>query len=250
MARDGDHRMASLTLLAAQTDFTEAGELQLFINDSQLAFLADQMAIRGTLDSAQMAGAFLMLRSNDLLWSRAVRTYLLGQRDAENDMMAWNDDGTRMPARMHEQYLRQLFLNNDLAEGRFIAGGRAVSLRDITLPCFVVGTETDHIAPWRSVYKIHLLAGGEISFTLTNGGHNAGIVSEPGHPHRYFRQTRRGPQDPYLGPAEWLQQALRQEGSWWPGWVDWLAARSGPATCEPPKAAGLAPAPGLYVLEH
>jgi polyhydroxyalkanoate synthase len=248
MARDGDKRLASLSLLAAQTDFTEAGELQLFISDSQLAFLDDVMAESGTLDSAQMSGAFQMLRSNDLVWSQAINRYMLGRQDESSDLMAWNADGTRMPARMHSQYLRRLFLNNELAEGHFVAGGKPVSLTDIRLPIFVIGTETDHIAPWRSVYKIHLLNPGEITFVLTSGGHNAGIVSEPGHPHRSFRLGTHPAGAAYVDPDAWAAGAERRDGSWWPVWADWLGQRSGSAL--PPPRLGDGPdAPGSYVLE-
>ncbi|MGO4870546.1 MAG: PHA/PHB synthase family protein, partial [Roseiarcus sp.] len=131
MARDGDDRLASVTLLCAQTDFTEAGELQLFITEDQLAFLDDVMRAQGYLDSSQMAGAFQFLRSNDLVWSRLVKSYLLGQREHPSDLMAWNADATRMPARMHGQYLRRLFLRNELAEGRFPVDGRPVALSDV-----------------------------------------------------------------------------------------------------------------------
>jgi polyhydroxyalkanoate synthase len=248
MVRDGDDRLASLSLLAAQTDFTEAGELQLFISDSQLAFLDDVMAQQGTLDSAQMAGAFQMLRSNDLVWSQAIKSYMLGRHDESSDLMAWNADGTRMPARMHSEYLRRLFLNNELAEGRFFAGGKPVSLTDIRVPFFVIGTETDHIAPWRSVYKIHLLNPGEITFVLTSGGHNAGIVSEPGHAHRSFRLGSHAACDHYVDPDEWTTTAERRDGSWWPVWTEWLDHRSGLA--QQPPALGDGPdAPGSYVLE-
>ncbi|MEO1138373.1 MAG: alpha/beta fold hydrolase, partial [Pseudomonadota bacterium] len=158
MARDGDERLASMTLLAAQTDFSDAGELMLFINESQVSFLEDVMAAQGYLEAEQMMSAFQMLRSNDLIWSRMIRTYLLGEDDAPmNDLMAWNADSTRMPARMHSEYLRKMFLNNDLASGRYQVEGHAVSLRDIRVPVFGVGTETDHIAPWTSVFKIHNL---------------------------------------------------------------------------------------------
>ncbi|MDB5362118.1 MAG: phaC [Rhodospirillales bacterium] len=248
MVRDSDDRLASLSLLAAQTDFTEAGELQLFISDSQLAFLDDVMAQQGTLDSAQMAGAFQMLRSNDLVWSQAIKSYMLGRHDESSDLMAWNADGTRMPARMHSEYLRRLFLNNELAEGRFFAGGKPVSLTDIRVPFFVIGTETDHIAPWRSVYKIHLLNPGEITFVLTSGGHNAGIVSEPGHAHRSFRLGSHAACDHYVDPDEWTTTAERRDGSWWPVWTEWLDHRSGLA--QQPPALGDGPdAPGSYVLE-
>jgi len=257
MARDGDHRLASLTLLAAQTDFSEAGELQLFTDESQLAMLDDVMWRQGYLDSGQMAGAFQMLRSNDLIWSRLIRAYLLGERDQTSDLAAWNADATRMPYRMHSDYLHSMFVRNDLAEGHFQVEGRPVAIEDIGVPIFAVGTESDHVAPWRSVYKIHLLNPGEISFVLTAGGHNAGIVSEPGHPRRHFRLARRtGADQPYRSPEEWLEATPAQEGSWWPAWADWLRERSGDWVAPPPlgapkgRYAARAAAPGSYVHER
>jgi polyhydroxyalkanoate synthase len=255
MARDGDQRLASLTLLAAQTDFTEAGELQLFITEGQLAFLEDVMWAQGTLASGQMAGAFQLMRSNDLIWSRMVRNYFLGRRDHPNDLAAWNRDATRMPYRMHAEYLRRLFLDNDLAEGRFPVDGRPVSIEDISAPIFTVGTVTDHVAPWRSVHKIHLLNEGEITFVLTSGGHNAGIVSEPGHPHRHYQIMARAHNGRFMGPDEWQALAERVEGSWWNAWVAWLKARSGAAAAPPRLGAPdkgykpLCDAPGHYVLQ-
>ncbi|MBY8826553.1 PHA/PHB synthase family protein [Hephaestia mangrovi] len=255
MARDGDDRLASMTLFAAQTDFTEAGELQLFMSEAQLAFLEDMMARQGYLDGRQMGGAFQLLRSRDLIWSRLIRSYWLGEEDQPNDLMVWNEDVTRMPARMHSEYLRRLFLNDDLAEGRYLVGGRPVALSDIHVPIFMVGTETDHVAPWHSVYKLHLLNPGEITFVLTSGGHNAGIVSEPGHPHRHFHIGTRAAGAPYVDPDSWVQQTPISDGSWWPAWTDWLAARSGAQDQAPPAmgARGLRPladAPGTYVLER
>ena len=252
MARDGDDRIATLTLFAAQTDFTEAGELMLFIDESQIAFLEDMMWEQGFLDSRQMARSFEMLRSNELVWSRIVHDYLLGEREKMSDLMAWNADATRMPYRMHSEYLRRLFLNNDLAEGRFIAGAEPVALADIRVPVFAVGTERDHVAPWRSVYKINLQVAGDVTYALTSGGHNAGIVSEPGHPGRSFRIATKSHH--YLDPDRFLTEAPRQDGSWWPEWIAWLGKRSGALTTAPAMAAPLAgypvlgDAPGLYVL--
>jgi polyhydroxyalkanoate synthase len=252
MARDGDARLGSLSLFAAQTDFTEAGALQLFITEDQLSFLNDIMQTQGYLDSAQMGGAFEMLQSNDLLWSRAIRNYLLGERDAPFDLMAWDADGTRLPARMHIEYLRRLFLDNDLAEGRFEVAGRPLVLSDIQLPIFLVGTENDHIAPWHSVFKLHFLNESAITFVLTSGGHNAGIVSEPGHAHRHFRIDTRKAGAHTRGPEEWQRETPPKEGSWWVEWNAWLGAHSGQQIAPPPmggRTPALGNAPGTYVLE-
>jgi len=256
MARDNDDRLATLTLFAAQTDFTEAGELTLFIDESQLAFLEDMMWEQGFLDSRQMAGAFQMLRSNDLVWSRVVRDYMLGGRQEMTDLMAWNADATRMPYRMHSEYLRKLFLDNDLAEGRFEAGGEPVSLTDIRAPIFAVGTERDHVAPWRSTYKICLQAETEVTYLLASGGHNVGIVSEPGHPEHGFRVSRKAADGHYRDPDWFLREAQRKAGSWWPEWIGWLGEHSGAAVAPPPLGAaqaGLPPlgdAPGTYVFQQ
>jgi polyhydroxyalkanoate synthase len=256
MARDGDDRIASLTLLAAQTDFSEAGGLSLFIDEQQLPPLEAMMAETGYLDGGQMAGAFALLADRDLIWSRAVRTYLLGESPANSDLMAWNRDTTRMPARMHAEYLRQMFLENRLATGHCLVDGRPVSVGDIHRPIFAVGTETDHVAPWRSVFKIHLLDDADVTFVLTAGGHNAGIVSEPGHPRRHYQIAERTAGAPYVDPEAWQASVPRREGSWWPEWAEWLAARSsaaipagtlGDAAPGPPP---LSAAPGFYVLER
>ncbi|SFJ78785.1 PHA/PHB synthase family protein [Bradyrhizobium sp. cf659] len=251
MARDGDRRLGTITLLAAQTDFTEAGELTLFINESQVAFLEDMMWQRGYLDTTQMAGAFQLLRSNELIWSRLSRDYLMGESSRPSDLMAWNADATRLPYRMHSEYLRKLFLDNDLAEGRYRVEGRSVSLSDIHAPMFVVGTLADHVAPWRSVYKIHYQADADVTFLLTSGGHNAGVVAPPDEPWHNYQVMTKAADAPYVGPDEWLKLAPHVEGSWWPEWAQWLAARSG-APCDPPSIGvgdvdGLPDAPGDYV---
>jgi polyhydroxyalkanoate synthase len=249
-----DARINSMTLFAAQTDFTEAGELTLFIDDSEVDYLEDIMWRQGYLQTRQMAGAFQLLRSNDLVWSRMVGEYLLGRRQPMNDLMAWNADATRMPYRMHSEYLRRLFLKNDLFEGRLRIDGQPVSLADIRVPTFVLATETDHVAPWKSVHKINLVAD-DVTFVLTSGGHNAGIVSEPGHPGRHFRIARRVDGDTYVTPDDWAAATPVREGSWWPAWADWLEAggsgRAAPPPMGAPQAgyAPLAAAPGSYVLE-
>ncbi|MCK6450477.1 MAG: alpha/beta fold hydrolase [Alphaproteobacteria bacterium] len=255
MGRDGDERLKTLTLLAAQTDFEEAGELMLFIDDAQVSFLEDIMWTQGYLDTKQMAGAFQILRSNDLIWSRLVHDYLLGRRAPMNDLMAWNADATRMPFRMHSEYLRGLFLDNDLAEGRFAVDGRPVSLTDVRAPIFAVGTERDHVAPWRSAYKINQLVDVDVTFLLTSGGHNAGIVSPPGADRGHFRVATRRERERFVPPDEFLQRAALHKGSWWKCWFDWLGAHQDGRVPPPPTGgAGTDPralddAPGSYVLQ-
>jgi polyhydroxyalkanoate synthase len=253
MARDGDDRLKSISLLAAQTDFTEAGELTLFINESQVAFLEDMMWERGVLDTTQMAGAFQLLRSNDQIWSRLTRDYLMGERAAPSDLMAWNADATRLPYRMHSEYLRKLFLNNDLAGGRYLVEGRPISLSDIHTPMFVVGTLRDHVAPWKSVYQSHYQVDADVTFLLTSGGHNAGNVAPPGEGGHTYRIKTEVAHATYTGPEEWLKTVPPLEGSWWPEWTKWLSARSGERSGPPQmgtgadEGKGLADAPGDYV---
>jgi polyhydroxyalkanoate synthase subunit PhaC len=249
LGRDRPDALRSVTLLAAQTDFTEAGELTLFINESQIAFLEDMMWRRGVLASAQMAGAFHMLRSNDLIWSRAVRDYLIGERAPPMDLMSWNADATRMPYRMHSEYLRKLFLNNDLAEGRYQVDGTPVALSDLHRPMFVVGTLRDHVAPWKSAHKIHFLANADVTFALASGGHNAGIVAPPGQEGHSYQVMTRKAGEPYVGPDEWITRAPSREGSWWGEWVRFLAAQSGSLVAPPPLGEGLGAAPGSYVMQ-
>ena len=256
MARDGDDRLASITMFAAQTEFSEPGELGLFIGEAQLNVLENMMWSRGYLDGTQMGGAFQILKSNDLVWSRILGEYLMGERPPMNDLMAWNADGTRMPYAMHSQYLRRLFLDDDLAEGKYKVDDKTISLSAIRKPLFVVGTERDHVAPWHSVHKIHLLSGAEITFVLTSGGHNAGIVSEPGHRGRRYHVLTRETDGPAYDADEWLTHAASKDGSWWLEWGSWLDQRSGDPVAPPPMGntdKGYAPignAPGHYVLEH
>lgn len=255
MARDNDERLASMSMLAAQTDFSEPGELSLFIDESQVTMLECVMADTGYLTTDQMAGAFKLLRSDYMVWNHLVESWLMGEREPLSDLMAWNADATRMPACMHSQYLRRLFLDNDLAEGRYPVKGRPVSLSDLRLPIFCLGTVTDHVAPWRSVFKIHHLTHAETTFVLTTGGHNAGVISQPGHSNRAFQMLARGENDSYLDPENWLHTAPQHTGSWWPAWIQWLDRHSG-ALVQPPSPPGknsnfmaLSHAPGTYVVE-
>jgi len=260
MAREGDDRFETLSFLASQFDFSEAGELTLFINESQITFLEDIMWEQGFLDAKQMAGAFQMLRSNDLIWSRIEHEYLMGERRPINDLMAWNADATRMPFKMHSEYLRQLFMNNDLSEGRYRVNGKPVSISDILAPIFSVATTRDHVAPWRSAFKVNWLADTDVTFLLTKGGHNAGIVSEPGHPNRKFHVRKADANEHFVDPKLWLTEAEEKEGSWWVEWSGWLAAHSSNKIASPAPhwvesgSFGAAtdkrmiPAPGSYVL--
>jgi polyhydroxyalkanoate synthase len=253
MARDGDDRLASVTLMAAQVDFSEAGELLLFLDESQVAFLEDMMWAQGYLDRPQMARAFASIRAEDLIYTRAVQRYFLGKDDLPTDIGVWNTDTTRMPARMHSEYLRGLFLENRLSAGRFAVEGRVIALKDIAAPMFVVGTETDHIAPWKSVYKTRLFTDADLTFVLTKSGHNGGILSEPGHPNRHYRIGHRAKGALYVDPDSWFAQTEPTDGSWWPAWTKWLIANSSGKVAPPSMGTpeqGYPPldaAPGRYI---
>jgi polyhydroxyalkanoate synthase len=255
LGAEADSSLASLTLLAAQLDFSEPGELSVFITPSQIAMLEAMMSKSGVLESERMGAAFAMLRSRDLMWTPAVNQYMRGERPQLNDLMAWNADGTRMPWRMHSEYLERLYLKNELAQGTFTLNGAPVDLSRIRLPMFVVGTETDHVAPWRSAYKVRgLTRSADYTFLLTSGGHNAGIVSGPVHPRRRHRILTWTNTAATLTPDEWLKKASLHEGSWWPAWERWLAdhsaARQKPARAPAARASdgtAFEDAPGTYV---
>jgi polyhydroxyalkanoate synthase len=162
-----------------------------------------------------------------------------------------------MPYRMHSQYLRGLVLENRLTAGRYAVEGKVIALKDIEAPMFVIGTETDHIAPWRSVYKVELFTDNEVTFVLTNGGHNAGILSEPGHRGRHYMIATRKPGDRYVDPDTWLSLAAPADGSWWPALASWLESKSDPERVPPPMigapSRGFVPlceAPGIYIYQH
>jgi polyhydroxyalkanoate synthase len=257
LATQNDDRLQSVTLFATQNDFEEAGELLYFVDESQLTYLEDVMWAQGYLDGEQMSVAFSMLRPKELVWAKIVQDYLLGDRRPIIDLIAWNENNTHLPYRMHAEYLRRFFLQNDLAEGRYDVNGTPISLTDIRAPMFAVATEKDHIAPWKSVYKIHLYSDTDVTFVLTTKGHNAGIVSEPGRKGREYRIMTRTATQPYLHPARWQRDAAMHEGSWWPAWAAWLAERSTAERVLPPEMGAaekgypvLMDAPGRYVRER
>jgi polyhydroxyalkanoate synthase len=226
LARENDDILNSITLFAAQVDFTEPGEIKRFLGASQLSFLDSMMWTDGFLEAASMGNAFKALRAEDMVYNPAIERYYLGRETKPNDLMAWNADGTRMPAKMHSRYLKELFMENKLASCKFVVDGKPVAIQDIRTPFFVVGTTTDHVAPWKSVYKIQHLTRTEVTFLLTSGGHNAGIVCGPEHPRRKYQVMTHDPMDKYVDPDTWAETTETQPGSWWPLWNYWLDEHS------------------------
>ncbi len=255
MGRDKDRRLASITLLAAQTDFSEPGNISMFIDQAKVGFIESLMRPNGYLDSTQMSSAFQMIGAADRKWAQLTKEYILGDRSPPNDLMAWNADGTRLSIRMHSQYLRHMYLNNDLAMGRYKVGGKPIHIGDINCPVFAVGTVEDFVAPWRSVYKIHNHIKVQIEFLLASGGHNAGIVSPPGLKNRRYQLLGKTTRARKLTPDEWLTAAKTIEGSWWDYWINWIDSHSSRSVKPPVFKASTASdetwvsAPGTYVFE-
>jgi polyhydroxyalkanoate synthase len=243
-------RLASTTLLAAQTDFSDPGQLGLLIDEDQLRTLRIEMSRTGYLSGKQMAASFQFLNARDLVWSKNTKRYLLGVNESATDMTSWNADVTRLPEKMHLEYLNKLFLNNELSMGYFQFEGHGIALMDIKSPLLVVGTERDTVSPWRSVYKIHLLTNVDTTFILASGGHNAGIISEPGHPKRSYHIHSVNKGHGWLDPSGYLERSDKKDGSWWPAMRDWLVNISDalvPAR-EIGKKMTLRKAPGKNVL--
>lgn len=244
--------LASLTLMAAETDFSEPGEMGVLIDEAQVRMLEAMMARQGFLSGRQMAGSFQFLHARYLVWARRTQRWLLGEDVVGNDLMAWNADVTRMPATMHSQYLRHMYLDNALANGRYCFEGEPVNLRDIGVPLYAIGTEKDHVSPWKSVFKIHQLVDVDVRFVLTSGGHNAGIVSEPGHSGRRYRVADTAADGLRPTAEQWQQGAGETaNGSWWEDWHQWLSRHaSGPLrpARQAPVDPELGPAPGRYVM--
>ena len=242
--------LASVLLLAAQTDFTEPGELGVFIDEDQLATLRQRMQRKGYMSGRDMGSSFQFLSSREQVWSRSMRRYWLGEPEAGFDLMSWNADQTRLPAAMHTEYLSSMFLDNALARGQYHFAGTAVALMDIAVPMMVVATTKDHVAPWRSVYRIHLQTSAPVTFVLAAGGHNAGIVSEPGHPRRSYQISTETDDQVWTDPDEWAATTPVVQGSWWEAMHSWLKQHSGERVAPPVIKSEyvLADAPGDYVM--
>jgi polyhydroxyalkanoate synthase subunit PhaC len=259
LAARKSHALKTVTILAGQVDFQEPGELGLFMDESQVAFLEDLMAAPGYLDGRRMAGAFQLINSKDLVWSKLLHEYLMGAHTPMTAMRAWNADATRMPARMHSEYLRKLYLENQLADGEYRFRGTPVLLRSIHLPLFIVGTERDHVSPWKSVFKLLRLAHSPARFVLVSGGHNVGIVSPPAGPAAHagasYRWADHAADEAPADPDPWLATARQEAGSWWTGWSRWLHAHGSgtvAARAVPDVAfdGQVLAAPGAYVFQE
>ena len=250
MAEHDDRRIASATFFVTLLDFAESGELKVFIDEEQLAAIEAKMQAHGYLEGSEMANTFNMLRANDLIWSFVVNNYLLGRDPFPFDLLYWNGDSTRMPARMHSFYLRNMYQQNRLVEpGGISLDGTPIDLRRVTVPAYFLSTREDHIAPWRSTYRGPFLLGGESRFVLAASGHIAGVVNPPeGGKYSHWINATMPPE-----PEAWLAGATEMAGSWWPDWQRWVVARDPDHAMVParmPGSAALAPiepAPGSYV---
>jgi polyhydroxyalkanoate synthase len=224
MATTGDDRINSATFFTAQVDFSEPGDLAVYIDEAQLDSLDKKMAETGLLDGKDMGMAFNMLRSNDLIWSYVVNNYLLGKSPAAFDLLYWNGDSTRMPVAMHSFYLREMYLHNKLVEpGGISMNGLPVDLTKIEIPVFLQSGKDDHIAPYGSVYKATHHYAGPVTFMLAGSGHIAGVDNPPAANKYYHYTNTEVPHD----VEDWIEGAEYHEGSWWPYWHQWLYRKSG-----------------------
>ncbi len=249
LARQGDHSVNATTYFTTLTDFSDRGEVGVFLNDDFVDGIERQVAIDGVLDQTFMSRTFSYLRSNDLIYQPAIKSYMLGEAPPAFDLLYWNGDGTNLPAAMAVEYLRKLCQNDDLAQGRFEVMGQPVHLADVTIPVFAVACETDHIAAWKSSYNgIRQFGAKDKTFVLSQSGHIAGIVNPPSK-NKYGHYTNAAA---LSTPDAFREAATFHEGSWWPRWKDWLSARSGGQV--PARVPGdstndiLCPAPGTYAL--
>ena len=249
LAAKKDDTANSATFFVSLQDFTEVGDTSVFIDEPQVRYVEGQMMERGYLDSRSMATMFNMLRANDLIWSNVVNNYLLGKEPPAFDLLYWNADGTRMTRAAHSFYLRNTYLENNLIKpGKIVLKGVPIDLGKIHQDIYAVGTEQDHIVPWRSAWRISQLAGGKVRFVLGGSGHIAGIINPPSKGRGYWTNDK-----PVRSADQWFESAESHKGSWWTDWLEWLKPRSGEQVAPPPLGNAayppIAPAPGSYVLE-
>jgi len=248
LAAQGDERVASATLLNTLVDFTNPGRLGAFTDRGSVERVEKRINERGYLEASEMMGIFTFMRSNDLVWNYAVNNWLLGEDPPAFDILFWNGDSTRLPAKMHSFYLRSCYLGNELAAGTMKLSGTRLDLSKITADTYVLAAEQDHITPWQGSYTTtQLLPSADVRFVLSAAGHIAGIVNPPS-PKAWYRVGAANPAD----PDEWLAESVKHEGSWWEDWAEWMAERSGKRV-KPPrmgsrKHKALDDAPGPYVL--
>jgi polyhydroxyalkanoate synthase len=247
LAAKGDDRIASATYFATLVDFTDVGDMAVFIDEEQLVSLERRMQTRGYLEAQDMATAFNMLRANDLVWSFVVDNYLLGKEQMPFDLLFWNSDSTRMPAAMHSFYLRKMYQQNLLAKPCGISlAGTPIDLSKIKTPTFILSTHEDHIAPWKSTYAATHLYSGPLKFVLSASGHMAGVISAPGSKYGHWTNDNLPP-----GPDEWFAGATPHLGSWWPVWDEWVKQLDSDRVPAREPGAGkltiIEDAPGSYV---
>ncbi len=248
MAVDGDERIASATLFAAQVDFTYAGDLKVFIDEAQVEAIEHRMAERGYLEGGSMVAVFNLLRSNDLIWPYVINNYLRGKAPFPFDLLYWNSDATRLPAANHSFYMRNCYLDNTITKGKMVIGNTPIDLKTVKVPIYNLATREDHIAPAKSVLLGCKYFGGRVRYVLSGSGHIAGVVNPPAK-QKYQYWTGRRPRSANL--EGWLKKATEHPGSWWPDWLAWLKKHD--ATEAPARVPGdgalkpIEDAPGSYV---
>ncbi|MGH1349284.1 MAG: PHA/PHB synthase family protein [Methyloligellaceae bacterium] len=247
MAEHKINSVQSASFLTTQVDFSDAGDLLVFIDDDQLSSLENLMSENGYLDGSRMCAVFNFMRPKDLVWPYVINNYMLGKKPFPFDLLYWNQDSTRMPAANHAFYLREFYKNNNLADRKLVIDGTPLDLSKVKIPIYELASKEDHIAPARSVYRGSRLFGGMVKFVLAGSGHIAGVVNPP-NKHKYQYWTNRRTEETL---DNWLETATETPGSWWPDWANWLGAKSGSKTpARDPSEGTLKPiedAPGSYV---